>query len=71
MKLAKLLIAIICFSFAFYVFQLSPEGKAEALEAFGVEMKDRAVIGFCILGMLFGTILALKTIGESWLAKNN
>jgi hypothetical protein len=65
------LLALVCFSVALNVFLLSPGGKAEFLSALGAEMKDRAVVGFTILNMLFGTILAPKTIGERWIARRD
>jgi len=71
MRFAKLLLALVCFSVALYVFLLSLEGRAEFLSALGVEIVDRAAIGFTILGMLFGTVLALKTIGEHWIAERD
>jgi hypothetical protein len=64
MQLIKLLFAVVIFVIALSVFLMSPERQTEVLETLGIGLKQRAFFALSILGIIFSTILGLKTIAE-------
>lgn len=69
MPYLRALPTIAVFLIAVYVFQLSPEGKAEFFQGFGITLKDRTYTALCILGMVFGALFSLRLIGDAWIAE--
>jgi hypothetical protein len=64
MQLIKLLFAVVIFVIALSVFLMSPERQTEVLETLGIGLKQRAFFALSILGIIFSTILGIKTIAE-------
>ena len=71
MWLAKLLLAIAIFGTAFSVFLMNPERQTEVLETLGIGLKQRALFALSILGMIFSTVLGVRTVFEHFSVGNN
>ena len=66
MRFVKTGLAITIFVIALSVFLMSPERQTEVLETLGIGLKQRALFALSILGMVFSTILGVRTIFEEF-----
>ena len=71
MRFVKLGLAITIFFTALSVFLMSPERQTEVLETLGIGLKQRALFALSILGMVFSTVLGLRTAYEEFSVRNS
>lgn len=69
MRIVKLILAITIFFTALSVFLMSPERQIEMLETLGIGLKQRALFALSILGMVFSTVLGIRTVFEAFYEK--
>jgi len=69
MRFVKLGLAITIFFTAFSVFLMSPERQTEVLETLGIGLKQQVLWGLSILGMVFSTVLGVRTVFEAFYEK--
>ena len=62
--------AIAIFVTALSVFLMSPERQTEVLETLGIGLKQRALFALSILGMVFSTVLGVRTVFEEFSVRN-
>jgi hypothetical protein len=70
MRFVKLGLAITIFVTALSVFLMSPERQTEVLETLGIGLKQRALFALSILGMVFSTVLGIRTAYEEFSVRN-
>jgi hypothetical protein len=70
MRFVKLGLAITIFVTALSVFLMSPERQTEVLETLGIGLKQRALFALSILGMVFSTVLGVRTAYEEFSVRN-
>jgi hypothetical protein len=70
MRFVKLALAITIFFTALSVFLMSPERQTEVLETLGIGLKQRALFALSILGMVFSTVLGVRTVFEEFSVRN-
>ena len=66
MVFVKLGLAITIFFTALSVFLMSPERQTEVLETLGIDLKQRTFFVLSILGMVFSTVLGIRTVFEAF-----
>ena len=71
MRFVKLGLAITIFVTALSVFLMSPERQMEVLESLGIGLKQRALFALSILGMIFSTVLGVRTAFEEFLVRKS
>ena len=71
MRFVKLGLAVTIFFTALSVFLMSPERQTEVLETLGIGLKQRALFALSILGMVFSTVLGLRTAYEEFSVRNS
>jgi len=69
MRFVKLGLAITIFFTALSVFLMSPERQTEVLETLGIGLKQQVLWGLSILGMVFSTVLGVRTVFEAFYEK--
>jgi|SoiMethySBSTD1v2_1073268.scaffolds.fasta_scaffold785221_3 hypothetical protein len=70
MWLVKLLLAIAIFITALSVFVMSPERQTKVREMLGIGRNHRALVALSILGMVFGTVLWVRTVLQEIVMRN-
>ena len=71
MRFVKLGLAITIFFTALSVFLMSPERQTEVLETLGIGLNQRALFALSILGMVFSTVLGVRTAYEEFSVRNS
>jgi hypothetical protein len=66
MQVVKLVLAIAIFITALSVFLMGSERQTELLETFDVGLKQPALFALSILGMVFSTVLGIRTAFEAY-----
>lgn len=70
MRFVKLILAVVIFVTALSVFLMSPERQTEVLATLDIGLKQRALFALSILGMVFSTVLGVRTVFEEFSVRN-
>ena len=66
MRIVKLVLAVAIFITALSVFLIGSERQTELLATFDIGLKQPALFALSILGMVFSTVLGVRTVFEAY-----
>lgn len=66
MQTVKLVLAVAIFITALSVFLMGSEGQTELSETLDIGLKQPALFALSILGMVFSTVLGMRTAFEAY-----